>query len=105
MVRVSLLPLLILAATSNYECQVNTLTGTGEFRIFGTIRFVSIEGGCWALDGDNGRRYELRTDQVPEQLRRDGTRVTILGVQRDDWTGVCRVGRMLDLMQVTEAGD
>jgi hypothetical protein len=102
-VRASLLPLLILAATSNYECHVNTLTGTGEFRIFGTIRFVSSEGGCWVLDGNDGRRYELRTDQVPAELRRDGTRVTVLGVRRDDWRSVCRVGSMLDLMQVSEA--
>jgi hypothetical protein len=102
-VRASLLPLFILAATSNYECQVNTLTGTGEFRIFGTIRFVSSEGGCWVLDGNDGRRYELRTDQLPEQLRRDGTRVTVLGVQRDDWHSVCQVGSMLDVVQVVRA--
>jgi hypothetical protein len=101
--RTSLVPLLLLAATSNYECQVNTAQGTGELHIFGTIRFISIEGGCWALDASNGRRFELRSDQVPDRLRQDGTRVAVIAVERDDWTGVCQVGSMLDVRQVAEA--
>jgi hypothetical protein len=101
--RTSLVPLLLLAATSNYECQVNTAPGTGELHIFGTIRFISIEGGCWALDTSDGRRFELRSDQVPENLRRDGNRVAVIGLERDDWVSVCQVGNMLDVRQVTEA--
>jgi hypothetical protein len=102
-VRASFIPLLLLAATSNYQCQVNTAPGTGELRIFGTIRFVEVEGGCWALDASQGRRYELRSDQVPERLRRDGTRVSLLGVERDDWASVCQVGTLLDVRQVSPA--
>ncbi len=102
-VRASLFPLLLLAATSNYECSVNTAPGTGELRIFGTINFVAEEGGCWTVRGSDGRRYELRSEQVPEQLRRDGTRVTLIGIQRDDWASVCRVGTMLDLKQMSAA--
>ena len=98
--RTSFVPLLLLAATSNYECQVNTAPGTGELRIFGTIRFISVEGGCWALDASDGRRFELRSDQVPDRFRHDGTRVSIIGMERDDWAGVCQVGRMLDLKQM-----
>jgi hypothetical protein len=101
--RTSFLPLLLLAATSNYECSVNTATGTGELRIFGTINFVSVEGGCWTLDASDGRRYELRSEQVPESLRRAGTRVALIGIQRDDWANVCRVGTMLDVKQVSIA--
>jgi hypothetical protein len=99
-VRASLVPLLLLAATSNYQCQVNTAPGTGELRIFGTIHFVAVEDGCWTLDTSDGRRYELRSDQVPERLLRDGARVSVLGVERDDLASVCQVGTLLDVRQV-----
>lgn len=42
----------------------------------GTMNFVPIEGGCWILEDDKGKKYEL-IGRHP-QLYREGLRVVLL---------------------------
>jgi hypothetical protein len=94
----SLAPLLLLSATgATSQCSISTDSGTGTFelRIRGTVLFLETGSGCWRLDADDGRRYELIPDQVPAALLRNGARVTVMGREVERSKTGCQVGQPL----------
>jgi hypothetical protein len=98
----SLVPLLVLASTSNTRCQLSTASGTGELHITGTVHFLQVENGCWQLEAVNGRRYELQPGQAPTSLLRDGARATVVGHLAEESTTGCQVGLPIDVRRVVE---
>ena len=46
-------------------------------KISGTVRKLGLEGGVWALMGDDGQQYHLV--DAPESLLRDGQRAVVEG--------------------------
>jgi hypothetical protein len=98
--RLSLLPLILLASTGVDRCEFSTAPGTGALRISGTIHFLEIEGGCWQLVAADGRRFELRPAELPDAARRDGARVTLVGTPRSDIASVCQVGTVFEVERV-----
>jgi hypothetical protein len=81
--RSSLLPLALLASPSVSRCDISTAPGSGELRVSGTLHFLSADGGCWQLVGNDGSRYELRTAELPDGVRHEGERVTLAGTALD----------------------
>jgi hypothetical protein len=81
--RLSLLPVLLTVSPSVSRCDLSTGPGTGELRVSGTLHFLSSEGGCWQLLVVDGSRFELRTAELPDGVRRDGARVTLVGTALD----------------------
>ena len=102
--RLSLLPLLLLATSSMSRCELSTESGTGELHLRGTVRFIESEGGCWRLDGDDGRRYELHPDQAPNAVMRDGIRVDLVVQPSEDAVGVCQAAMPVDVRRVEAVG-
>jgi hypothetical protein len=98
--RLSLLPLVLLASSGVDRCEFSTAPGTFALRISGTIHFLEAEGGCWQLETADGRRFELRPAELPEAARRDGARVTLLGIPRKDIASVCQGGTVFEVDQV-----
>ena len=96
----ALLPLLLLASGTNSRCQFSTDSGTGELHISGTVHFLRVENGCWQLETESGRHYELQPGRVPSSLLRDRARVRVVGqpVEKSD-TG-CQVGMPLEVLRV-----
>ena len=45
--------------------------------ITGKSRFIGLEGGFWAIEGDDGKKYT--PINMPEQLKTEGARVRIRG--------------------------
>ena len=76
--RASLLPLLLLASGTASRCELSTDAGTGELHLRGTVRFIEAESGCWQLETDDGRRYELHPEQAPAAVLHDGARVHLI---------------------------
>jgi hypothetical protein len=105
--RVWLAPLILLGAGTPSRCELSTASGTGELRLVGIIRFLGTDGGCWQLEAETGRRYELRSAQAPASLLRDGTRVSLVGQPAEDADTGCRVGLPIDVRRVlsVEPGD
>lgn len=66
----------------------------------GTVQFVSVEGGCWAIDTPE-ERYE--PVDLPEEFREDGLEVRFEGEVRDDMASVCMVGQLFELETVRRA--
>lgn len=98
--RVSLLPLLVLSTGTVGNCDLSTDASTGELHLTGTVHFLEAENGCWLVESDNGRRYELRPDQAPERIFRDGARVRLMVVPSASATGVCRSATPVDVNRV-----
>jgi hypothetical protein len=96
----SLLPLLLMAAGTASRCELSTDAGTGELRIVGTVRFLESESGCWQLESDDGRRYELQPDQAPPAVLRDGARVLVLVQPSGGAARACRSALPVDVRQV-----
>lgn len=98
--RVSLLPLALLATGPADRCELSTASGTGELRLVGTVHFLEVEGGCWQLSAENGRRYELRPEQAPSSLLRDAARISVVAQPAEGSDTGCRVGMPIDVRRV-----
>lgn len=98
--RVSLFPALLLVTGPANRCELSTASGTGELRLVGTVHFLESEGGCWQLEAETGRRYELQPEQAPAALLRDGARVSVVGQPAEGADTGCRVGMPVDVRRV-----
>jgi hypothetical protein len=99
-VRISLLPLLVLASGTASRCDLSTDAGTGEFHLSGTIHFLEAEGNCWRLDTDDGHRYELDADQAPASVLQDGARVLLVATPSEGGSGVCQSAVPVEVRRV-----
>jgi len=58
----------------------------------GTIRFVPVEGGCWALETDQGFYEPVG---LPQSLRHDGQRVQAWISQPGNLASICQIGTLV----------
>jgi hypothetical protein len=96
-----LAPLLLSVTGAASECNFATDSGSGtfEFRISGTVRYLESDG-CWQLQSDDGRRYELLPGQAPASLLRDGAKVLVTAETTGDPGTGCDVGQPLRVRRV-----
>jgi hypothetical protein len=80
------------------QCDISTAPGSGELRVSGTLHFLST-GGCWQLVAVDGSRYELRIADLPDGVRREGARVTLMGTALDV-AGACDGGTVFAIDRV-----
>lgn len=88
--------------TTDFSCSAGTdaFAPSVEIRVSGTVRFVSVEGGCWQLQAPNGARYELRRTQAPSPVLVDGAQVVLVVRLRTDLVSTCMVGDIVDVERV-----
>lgn len=88
-----LVPLLpALASTVTAATKVKSAT----VNLTGTIRKIAVEGTCYQLAADDGKKYEL----MGKFPRIDGTRVRVSGVPKTDMATICQVGQPLQVKTV-----
>jgi hypothetical protein len=63
----------------------------------GTIRYKNLEGGFWALDGDDGNKY--MTSGLDKALRIDGMVIEVKGVIEEDVVTFQQYGKTLKIKQ------
>ncbi len=83
------------ACSSSLEPSID-LCPPGDVCVQGSVEYVTVEGGFWAVQGDDRVLYEL-LDGVPEQLREDGLRVYLQGRIRRDMGSVHMAGPILEV--------
>ena len=66
----------------------------------GTVQFMSLEGGFFAIRGDDGVTYDPTNLASPFQ--RNGLRVRFEARIRRDLVGVHMVGPIVDLISIAE---
>lgn len=74
----------------------STQTKPATVNITGTIKKISVEGICYQLAGDDGKKYEL----MGKFPKIDGTRVQVSGVVKTDMVTICQVGQPLQVKTV-----
>ena len=75
-------------STKQLKSQTVSLTGT--------IRKLAVEGTCYQLAADNGKKYEL----MGKFPKIDGTRVQVSGIPKSDLVTICQVGQPLQVKTV-----
>jgi hypothetical protein len=72
--------------------------GGTEIRIVGTVRRVELEGGFFAIQGDDGVSYD--PTNLPEQFQKDGLQIETEARRRDDRAGIHMAGPIVDLVRI-----
>ena len=62
----------------------------------GTIRKLAVEGTCYQLAADDGKKYEL----MGKFPKIDGTRVQVRGIIATDTVTICQVGQPVQVKSV-----
>jgi hypothetical protein len=71
----------------------------GAVRIVGTVHYYSLEGGFWAVRGDDGVTYDPMNG-LPQTVQRENLRVTMVVKIRNDLGGVHMVGPIVEIIQI-----
>jgi hypothetical protein len=79
----------------------NTAAGSTKAKpatvsIIGTIKKLAVEGTCYQLAADDGKKYEL----MGKFPKIDGTRVQVSGIAKSDMVTICQVGQPLQVKTV-----
>lgn len=64
----------------------------------GTVRHVPLEGGFYAIDGDDDRHYN--PTNLPVEFRQDGITIRFSGRARDDMMSIRMYGTIIELDHV-----
>ena len=65
----------------------------------GTVRFFSVEGGFWAIAGDDNITYDPMTP-LRSEFQREGLRVRFEAKVRSDVGGTHMVGPVVEIIQI-----
>lgn len=93
-----LMPLLAVAFLALAAC--STATSPNSTRnVNATVRYLNLEGGFYALVGDDSVTYEPRN--LAREFQRDGLRVSVrLEIQRD-MVSFRQVGPIVDIVAIS----
>jgi len=83
------------------ELAADTVAVGTPVRIAGVIRHDNLEGGFWAIRGDDSVTYD--PTNLPEEFRREGLRVEAEATRRDDMAGIHMAGPLVELRRIRKA--
>ncbi|MHC4118423.1 MAG: hypothetical protein ACYSWO_13060 [Planctomycetota bacterium] len=78
--------------------EIPTVPPAGTFEIKGTVVYKSMEGGFYAIDGDDGRKYD--PIGLPESFRRDGLKVKVTARPRMDAVSIHMYGTIIEVIDI-----
>jgi len=68
-------------------------------RINGTVRHYGLEGGFWAVRGDDSTTYDP-LGGLPSLFRQDGLRVFLEAKVRSDMSGIHMAGPIVEIIAI-----
>ena len=71
----------------------------GAIQVSGTVRYVAVEGGFWAVRGDDGVTYDP-LNGLAAAYQRENLRVTLVGKVRSDVGGIHMVGPIIEILSI-----
>jgi hypothetical protein len=95
--------LLLAASILSAACTSPTAPGLppGAIQVNGTVGYFPLEGGFWAVRGDDGVTYDPMNGLAPEFQRND-LRVTLVAKVRNDVGGIHMVGPIVEVLSIKE---
>jgi hypothetical protein len=76
---------------------------TGTLTITGTVQYVQLEGGFWAIEGRSADTASTETYEpinLPESFERSGLRVGVRAKQRNDLGSYRMVGPVIEIRSI-----
>ena len=71
----------------------------GAIRVNGTVRSFTLEGGFWAVRGDDGVTYDPMNGLASE-FQRENLRITMIAKVRTDMGGIHMVGPIVEVISI-----
>ena len=71
----------------------------GAIRVNGTVQYFTLEGGFWAIRGEDGVTYDPMNGLAPG-FQREDLRVTLVAKVRNDLGGVHMVGPIVEVISI-----
>jgi hypothetical protein len=71
----------------------------GAIQVNGTVRYIALEGGFWAVRGDDGVTYDPMNGLVAP-YQRENLRVTLVAKVRSDLGGIHMVGPIVEVLSI-----
>jgi hypothetical protein len=68
-------------------------------RVDGTVHYFNLEGGFWAIRGDDGVTYDPMNGLDPS-FQRENLRVTLVAKLRNDMGGIHMVGPIVEVISI-----
>jgi len=72
--------------------------GGTDLRITGVVSRLELEGGFFAIRGDDGVTYD--PTNLPPEFQKDGLKVEAEARRRDDMMGIHQVGPIVQLVRI-----
>ena len=72
---------------------------SGSTRVVGTVHHFDLEGGFWAIRGDDGVTYDPK-DGLPAAFQREGLRISAVVKARNDLGGIHMVGPIVEVLEI-----
>ncbi|HEY8176096.1 MAG TPA: hypothetical protein VIF32_10405 [Gemmatimonadaceae bacterium] len=103
-VTLALVVLTIAAAGLGSSCKETPVSARDtsamtEISVNGTVRFVGLEGGFWAVRGDDGVTYDPRGG-LAKDFQHDGLRVHLVARELRDAAGIHMVGPIVEVVSI-----
>ena len=99
----SLLNLLLLVAALTCAAGCSSPTSPelppGAIRVNGTVHYFNLEGGFWAVRGDDGVTYDPIAGLAP-QFQRENLRVTMIAKIHPEMGGIHMVGPLVEVLSI-----
>jgi len=90
--------ILLLCAAGALACTDRQITAPGP-GVNATVRFLNLEGGCWTITPDE--RVHYLPLNLAAAFKRDGLRVRVDFLERNDYSSVCQVGPVIQIRSIS----
>jgi len=88
-----------MSKSNEFLSSESTAAGPADtFQIVGKVTYKNIEGGFYAIDGDNGRKYD--PINLPEPFRKDGLRVKVTARRKTDVMSFHMYGTIIEVVNI-----
>lgn len=98
MVKTALIALSIVSAACSSSPTAPQLP-PGAIQVNGTVRYFTLEGGFWAVRGDDGVTYDPMNGLAAE-FQRENLRVTLVAKVRNDMASIHMVGPIVEVLSI-----
>ena len=68
-----------------------------NIKIVGTVEYVDIGTGAWAIATDSDQQYEI-WQPAPSELLQDGLKVSVTAKIRDDVMSMAMIGDIIEVL-------
>ena len=90
---------LTLRNAGNQDILIYQARGNANLVFKGTVRWRPLESGFYAIDADDGKKYE--PINLPPQYRVNGLRVRVTAKKRDDMASINMYGTIIEIISIS----